>query len=664
MIQLFLAAAPPKQLALVSSDLGFVVVVVVLAVVSARLLGIGVSWPRCIFAAFVGVVAGSAVYYGPAVESAATPEFGPTFVIPALLVTMLVLAIVELAYRPGSLTVVPAGFARIPRPIKTIKAWAGRTGRYFQVLWIAARNGLNPYLRGRVKLDAASEGTSQVAFRLRRTFEECGGVFVKLGQVLSTRPDLLPESFIEELSMLQDSAPPVPYAEIESLLESGLGGKPADLFAEFDQAAIAAASIAQVHRARLKSGEQVVVKVRRPRVAALVQRDLEIIQRMARRFGSRTSWAGRESIVQLADGFAAAIREEIDFRIEAGNIKLVAGAGSPEGVRVPQVFAEFSNATGLVMEWLDGVKLCEGSRLLCELQIDRDEVARRLLRCALRQILVDGIYHADPHPGNVLVLRDGTAALIDFGSVGRLSTAQRSALGRGLLGIHRRDTALMRDALSELADIRDPQKQELLERALGELLAQRLSPGMQVGPELFGDLLRLLVHFELAVPAHVAAVFRCLVTLDGTLRLLTPTFPVIDEAGKAAAEIIRDDFGPATHERALRNEVLTQLPILRRLPRRVEQLVTTIEDGRLAVRVSLYGDAADRRFLGALVGRATLAFIAASLGVTAVMLESVPNGPPFVSGVTMFHALGYFGLLSSAVLTMRVIVAIARDRAA
>lgn len=658
-----LLATTPKLASVLGSEWGFFVVLILLTLVSGRMLGIRVSWLRGIASAFLGVVAGVAFYYGQSLEATATPDVGLNFGVPALLTTMLALTFTEIAYRPGSVPTVPVGFANVPHPISATTRWLGRNKRYIQVLWIVARNGLNPYLRGGTDVELRTDQTSRIAVRVRRALEECGGVFVKLGQVLSTRPDLLPASFIAELSKLQDAAKPVPYSQLAATIESELGANRASLFAEFDETPVAAASIAQVHRARLESGETVGVKVGRPGIRLSVARDLEIIQRLARGIASRSPWARRAGLIDLAEGFVAAVWEETDFRIEAGNIKAIGEAGR-ETVRVPRVFAELSSSRMLVMEWMDGVKLRDGGALLAELDIDRSQVARMLLRCVLQQILVTGVFHADPHPGNVLILRDGTPALIDFGSVGRLDASQQSAIRRMLAGIDRRDVVLMRDALCELSGTRDTRTQDLLERSLSQMLATRLAPGMQPGAELFGDVLRLLVEFELALPGHVAAVFRCLVMLEGTLRLLSPGFALVDESRAAASELLRDTFSRDTIQQAARDELVSQLPILRRLPRRLDQLAATMEDGRLAIRVSLFETEEERRFVSRVVGRSIFAFLGAAIGIMSVMLMSTSGGPVLAPSIRLLTAVGYFGLIVSSVLILRVIVGLAGDRAA
>ena len=415
-------------------------------------------------------------------------------------------------------------------------------------------------------------------------------------------------------------------------------------------------------RARLKSGERVVVKIQRPNIRPVVERDLDIMRRLARSLDRRAAWARRIGAVDLADGFAQAITEELDFRIEAGNIEAVRAAAGVAAVDVPRVFRELSSERVLVIEWLDGGSIREAGKRLDELRVDRLDLARQLLLFMLRQIMLDGVFHADPHPGNVMVLRDGRPALIDFGSVGRLDAAQQSALRRLLISVDRRNAAQMRDALLELADAGNARIADVLERALSQFMARRLGPGMVVGADVFADLLHMVVGFELRFPPHVTAVFRALVTLEGTLAQLAPGFRIMDESRLVAAELLHEAMAASSIEQAVRDEVLEQLPILKRLPRRVDQLLTTTERGQLNVQISLFAGEGDRSLIATMAGRALLAFLGATTGVISVMLLGVSGGPRFyLGGGTLLHGLGYGGLVVSLILMLRVILAVARD---
>jgi len=491
-------------------------------------------------------------------------------------------------------------------------------------------------------------------------------MFVKLGQVLSTRADLLPPDVIAELSLLQDHVAPADPASIEALLIAELGAPPHCVFASFDPVPLAAASIGQAHRAQLSTGERVVVKVQRPDVRALVERDLDILLRMARALEARAGWARQYAVLEMTRGFAAALREELDFRIEARNIAAVAGSSR---VRVPAVYGQWSTSRVLVMEYLDGVSVRDAEPVLAASGADRHGLARGLLAAMLGQVMAEGTFHADPHPGNVLVLRDGQLALIDFGSVGRLDPLQQAALRRLLLAVARRNPAELHDSLLDLAQAARPAAagEDLLEPALAQFLAQHLGPGMAPDAAMFTTMFRLVADFGLVFPPVIAAVFRAMITLEGILARLDPGFQIIEESRTVAASWLGDMLGPASLRDAATDEVLGLLPVLRRLPRRLDRITTSLEHGTLTTSVRLLADDRDRQFVASMTGRAMLAFLGAAFGVISVMLIGVHGGPLLVptaagtGGTSLFHVCGYFGLFFSLVLILRVIIAITRE---
>ena len=359
-----------------------------LVVASRRVLGVRIRTVRALLGAIVGWAAAGRVLSWLFPNFHASPGLFAGLVIPiagcAFLATLMFLFIAEMAFPSGG----RLGFVG---RLRSIRRRAARARRYSQVSRIAMKHGISQYLVGRRGMDGTRHAV--LARSLRRALEDGGVTFVKLGQVLSTRPDLLPPAFIDELSKLQDQVAPAPFERVERELVEALRQPVAKVFAEFDQEPLAAASVAQVYRARLHNGDDVVVKVRRPGIERVVERDLDIVYRVARSLELRAKWARALGVVNLADGFAAALTEELDFRVEARNIAAVSGVDTGMEITLPTVHTDLSSERVLVMSRLDGAPV---RTAICTVNDERrDGLARALLDCVLRQVLLHGVFHAD-----------------------------------------------------------------------------------------------------------------------------------------------------------------------------------------------------------------------------------------------------------------------------
>ena len=633
------------------------VLLVGLAVGARRLLGLQLGVVRTVLAGVVGTAAWLA--FGLAI---ARPQQRPFMLTTvqlgiALLVAMGFLVLAEAVLPSGSLR--PVTWAR------ALRHRLARARRYLQISRIAARHGLLPYLRGRRRHQADTPaGRAGLARSVRLALEEGGVSFVKLGQLLATRRDLLPAEFVNELSRLHHQVTPAPWPQVEQVLGQELG-TPDAVFDKLDARPLAAASIAQVHQARLRSsGAEVVVKVQRPGIRPVVERDLDIVDRMARRLQTRTRWGATIGAVELARGFANALHEELDFRVEARNMAVVAAAsavpGTDTSVRLPAVHPQLCTERVLVMERLDGLPLDAAGPVIDTRGLDRQVLARALLGCLLRQIMLGGVFHADPHPGNILLLDDGRLGLLDFGSVGRLDALLRAALQQFLLAIDRGDPAGLYDALLEVMVRPDDLDEQRLQRALGQFMARHLNPGATPEVEMFTDLFRLVASYDLMVPPEVAAVFRALATLEATLGQLAPGFDIVAESRTFAAAQLSGQLQPTSLRQAANDELPTLLPMLRRLPRRADRITNALEHGRLGLGVRLFADPRDRRFLTTLVHQILLAFLGATTGIMAVLLLGSSGGPKLSPTVSLFQVLGYNLLVVSAVLILRVLVTTVR----
>lgn len=647
-------------LSVISGLVSIVVLLLLTGWAARRLLGVQVGTLRSLLAAVTGLmVAGplATVFFAdlrqPDVEEPwRYIGFWPLVIGTSLLMAVFVLAVLE--------TFVPTGsWPGVVGLVRSVRSRFSRGRRYSQIVRIAVRHGLGPYLGGR--RTGTGESGGQLARSLRLALDDGGVTFVKLGQLLSTRRDLLPDEFVEELRLLQDQVAPVSPEQIEEVLTAELGMPAAEAFAEFEVAPVAAASVAQVHRARLRSGELVAVKIQRPGVRRVVERDLDIIRRLAQMLEARTKWGRAIGVRSLADGFTAAVREELDFRVEARNLSAVRAASAergdgPRGVEIPAIHGDLSTRHILVQEWMDGTPIGAALPAIHDRALDRVELSRTLLESMLRQVMLDGIFHADPHPGNIMLLSDSRLALLDFGSVGRIDTMLRQALQHMLLAIEYGDPAGLRDALLEVVSRPEEIDESRLERALGQFMARHLHRGARPDVEMFTDLFRIVSSYGLAVPSEIAAVFRALATLEGTLTTLEPAFDIVAEAREFASRQLSEQLGPTSVRDEATKEVLALLPVLRRLPRRIDRLGSALENGRLGLNVRLFADERDRVVITDLVNQGLLAFVGAATAIVAVLLLGTDGGPGVTEDVTLFEIFGYNLLMVSALLLIRVLV--------
>jgi ubiquinone biosynthesis protein len=618
------------------------------AVFGVWLLGTVVSRPlRMDFSLTRRLVAGAVAFWGaiPIVEAITPPAVAegrepfPVFwylvlgTLLAVLVAMVVLVLAEVLVPSGSL----------PGPVPLVRSlprrWR-RFRRYAEIVRLLVRHGLAAYVftRQRPDLDTPA-GRERLARSLRAALEDAGVSFVKLGQILATRPDLLPPEFVTELAHLQARARPVPWAEIAAVLavESP--------HVDVDPEPLAAASIAQVHTGRLPDGTEVVVKVQRPGIAAVVADDLDILDRLAARLQRRTGWATRTGLVGIAAGFAASLREELDFRVELRNIRTIAAGARDGAVRTPAAYPEHSTARVLTLERIHGRPVGEPD----------DALAHTLLDALLRQILVDGVFHADPHPGNLLREPDGVVVLLDLGSVGRLDAGLRSGLARLLLAVDGGDPVPFCDALLAVTGAPAELDERALIRDLGRFLASITAPGLPADARMLADLVRIVAAHGITLPNELATVFRAIGTLDGTLTRLSPGFDLVVEARAFAAAYVREQLEPGALVQRVGAELGALLPVLRALPRRVDRVLGALDAGTLAVQVRPRAGGLARPAAEAM-GQLVATALAATTGLMAVVLLVAPDGPTITAGLSLHDLLGYLLLMVSAILGLRSLV--------
>ncbi|HSK24571.1 MAG TPA: AarF/UbiB family protein [Egicoccus sp.] len=643
------------------SLLGNLALVVVFAWVVRRLLAAReVTWPRLVLAVLVGSALGATVA-GVLLIDVTDPErllelqrlpdgFGAVALPFQVLATMLAVVVFEaVAARP------PQARLHRVRPWRTLRRGLAVLARGWQVSRILVRHGLAPAL-GLRRGDIGTRDPEELARRARTALEDAGGMFVKLGQLLASRPDLLPPVAVAELGRLHAGARPLPRDVVEQAATAELGRPPGEVFAEIDWTPLGSASIAQVHAARLHDGREVVIKLRRPGLLASVERDLMIAVWLARLAERRTAWGWTYEVGAIAVEFADALRTELDLRVEGRHAaQMYAAMLERPDVRAPFVVEELTTERLLVMERLVGTPLSRYGRD----QLEAGE-ARRLadLLCAsqVEAMLRGERFHGDPHPGNVLVLDDGRLGLIDFGATGRLDTFEQSSVFQMLLAIHLGEPALLYESLvavGAVPAVRDPDE---IERRLARFLAAHLGPGLPPAAALT-DLLRLTTALGFRLPPQTSAMFRALATLAGTLEHLSPAYPLIDEVAALGGAELRGRASPSSLREFVEGEWAQLGPLLRRAPRHLDRLATVIEHGGLTTRVRLFADAADVAVVERLLNRTVLTAIGLGVGLISVLMLAIDAGPVVAgTAIRLLEVFAWGGLFGSSVLLLRVLL--------
>ncbi|RXZ46077.1 AarF/ABC1/UbiB kinase family protein [Agromyces binzhouensis] len=394
----------------------------------------------------------------------------------------------------------------------------------------------------RASPDAAPDGIVGPPEHLRLALEELGPTFIKFGQLLSTRSDLVPPAYADELAKLQDAAPPVPVEQVRAVIRSELGADADEMFASFEDQPLASASIGQAHAAVLDDGTEVVVKVRRPGAVAQVQQDLEIMRNLADRASRTWSLARDHDARGLAEEFAQTLLAELDYLQEGRNAERFAEDFEFEtDVAIPRVFWDYTTSRVLTLERMTGLNVGDAAALDAA-GVDRKRVARRGAEIVLKMTFEDRFFHADPHPGNLFVQPDGTIALIDFGMVGEIDESLRDQLGALFVALVRGDPGRLASALIDLSPTSAGADRELLQDDLADFLSRyrldslRETPFARMIAELFG----ILRRHRLRLPREMALLFKALLVIEGLALRLDPEFRLGDTLRPYAQRLARE----------------------------------------------------------------------------------------------------------------------------
>jgi ubiquinone biosynthesis protein len=515
----------------------------------------------------------------------------------------------------------------------------------------------------RLRFSSAEILRATPAERVRMVIEELGPTFIKLGQILSTRGDIVPPEFIRELERLQDTVPPTDFASIQAQVEKELKKPLEEVFPTFDPLPVASASLGQVHLATLSDGAEVAVKVFRPGVDKLIEIDLDILLELATLAEKRTEWGAYYGVLSLAREFAATLRTEQNYEQEGHNMDRYRQMfASVDYVCIPKVYWETTTRRVLTMERIQGIKITDVAALDAA-ELDRKEVARRNINILLKAVLQDGFFHADPHAGNFMVLPGEVIAMMDFGIMGHLDHGQRLGLVQMFVGFFREETERVVDAMSDLGIATKAADRRNLLRDLDRLHSRFYGLDLeQIHARSFvEDLMRVAFANRLIMPSDLVLVFKTIAMLEGISLQLDPDLNVFSEVEPYVRDALLELQSPVTRLREMADQVRGSAEAVLLLPMQLQRMLEQIELGEGNLSMTLKGLDEPTRRITASANRLVLAILAAAFVVGPAML--IPRiaeiAPQWQAPAA---ALIFAGFAMSLFLTLILVLSIVRSR--
>jgi ubiquinone biosynthesis protein len=496
------------------------------------------------------------------------------------------------------------------------------------------------------------------AEQLAADLEELGPTYVKLGQLLSTRSDLLPVEYLQALNRLQDDVDPIPFADVAEVFAAEFGVRLSRAFSEVDPDPIGSASLAQVHRGVLRSGRAVALKVQRPGIRERIATDLDVLGDIAELLDQHTETGKHYQFAELHAEFRKSLVRELDFSLEARNLsELGQILASFDRILVPRPVPDFTSARVVTMDYIDGRNITDLGGL-AHLELEGTALTDQLVRAYLEQILVHGFFHADPHPGNVLLTREGELALIDVGMTARLTTSMQERMVRLLVAIGDGEPDAVAEAVIKLATASRDYDRQRFTNDVAELLGRvsgRDFEGLEVGP-LVAQVSRISVEHGLRPPPELALLGKTLMNLDEIARTLAPDYDPNRAVRDNAAEILSKRLWRETSASSAMNAFMDTKDLITELPGRLNRIMDTVAEGKLSVQVDAVDEHELMRAFQKVANRVTTGVILAAMIIGASMLMQVETDTTILGYPALAIVLFLAAAAAGAVLVVSILV--------
>jgi len=500
--------------------------------------------------------------------------------------------------------------------------------------------------------------------RVRRTLEELGPTYIKLGQLLSTRPDLLPPQYIVELGKLLDSAPPVPLEDISQTVEDELGAPVSELYQRFEAKPIASASIGQVHRATLHDGTEVAVKVQRPEIERTIEADLDLLLAQARFAESRSETLRQHGLVDIVQEFAQSLRDELDYTIEGRHADRLYDLLEEKSILIPGVYWDLTTSRVITLKYLDGIKLTQIQKLADE-GYDLHAVAIQITQLYLRQVFVHGIFHADPHPANILVC-DGQIGLVDFGIIGYLTPQMKRDLGDLLFAVVQKNADEVVRVIMRIGAVGAGSDRDALRRDVRRLILHYYNVSLESVPiaQFLRDTMSMTFEHHIRLPPDLALLVRTIIVLEGVTRNLDPSFVLAKYLEPFVGRLVTQRF---SIRRITANTATTLRDlgsVLRVLPDRVDSISEQLARGEMTVGIRVRQLTEAMRKLDAIGNRLSFSVIVAAIiiGSALILLGGKEAAIFFIPFTDISLPIPQIGFVLSALLGAWLLFSIVRSR--